>query len=107
MGFSFFWYNEHMIKIVGNEIWRGGEKIGWIEDAVHVRAHDGTKMGHFEDKFIYDKEGKKAAYIEGDFLFAEGGNAETKIPLDKVAEDIVGGVIPDGVRAAIYVLLGS
>ncbi len=26
-----------MVKIVGNDIWRGGQKVGWI-DGDHIRA---------------------------------------------------------------------
>jgi len=93
-----------MIKLVGNEIWRGGEKIGWVAGN-HVFAHDGKKVGFFEANFIYSESDKKVARIEGDFLYAEGG--ESKVPLEKIAEDVTGGVITDIARAAIYILLGS
>ena len=35
-----------MVKIIGNDIWRGGEKIGWIEGD-YVRDRDGKKLGLF------------------------------------------------------------
>lgn len=95
-----------MIKIVGNEIWRGGEKIGWV-DGGHIRDHADNKVGFFDEKFVYNENDHKVAYIEGDFLYSEGGTAAAKIPLEKVAEDVSGGVIPGIARAAIYILLGS
>ncbi len=96
-----------MIKIVGNEIWRAGEKIGWI-DGDHVRAHDGRKLGYFHDRFVHGEDGRKLAYIEGDDLVSYGaGSGEGKVPLEKVSEAVEGGVLPEIGKCAVYVLLGS
>ncbi len=95
-----------MIKLQGNEIWRGGEKIGWI-DGHHIFDRDGRKLGAFEENFVYNEDGKKVAYIQGDFLYAEGGSADAKTSLEKIAEDVGGGVAAEICRAAIYILLGS
>jgi hypothetical protein len=91
-----------MIKIVGNELWREGEKVGWVEGS-HIRAHDGRKLGYVEGNFIYSEEGHKVAYIEEGHLFSDGGNA--KLPLEKVNEEVTGGVLPENAKCAIYVLL--
>jgi hypothetical protein len=93
-----------MVKIIGNDIWRGGEKIGWVEGA-RIRAHDGTKLGYFEGNFVYGEDGHKLAYIEGDHLVSYG--SDTKIPLEKIAEEIEGGVLPEIGKCAVYVLLGD
>ena len=94
-----------MLKILGNDIWRGGEKIGFIESN-HVRDHNNKKLGFFEGKFVYDEDGHKIAYIEGDHLFSStGGNA--RVQLEEVNEKIVGGVLPEIGKCAIYVLLGD
>jgi hypothetical protein len=93
-----------MIKIVGNDIWRGGEKVGFI-DGNYIRAHDSRKLGYFEDRFVYSEEGHKLAYVEGDHLFSEGGSAT--VPLERVNEEIVGGVLPEIGKCAVYVLLGD
>ncbi len=93
-----------MLKLVGNDIYRAGQKIGWVEGN-HIKARDGKKLGYFESKFVYDSSGKKIAYIEEDYLVSEGGNA--KIHLEKISEEIVGGVIPEIGKCAIYVLLGD
>jgi hypothetical protein len=93
-----------MIKMMGNEIWRGGEKIGWIEGK-NIMDRGGKKQGFVEGDHIYDEGDNKIAYVEGDFLIAHGGTS--KIPLEKIAEDVEGGVISAITRAAIYILLGS
>lgn len=92
-----------MIKIEGNDIWRAGEKIGWV-DGSHIRAHDGKRLGYFEGSHVYNILGQRVAYVDGDHLFSEGSN-EGKIPLEKINEEIVGGVLPEIGKCAIYVLL--
>ena len=93
-----------MVKIIGHDIWRGGQKIGWI-DGDRIRTHDDKKLGYFEGNYVYSEEGHKLAYMEGDHLISYGGNS--KIPLEKVSEAIEGGVLPLIGKCAVYVLLGS
>jgi hypothetical protein len=93
-----------MVKIVGNTVWRGEEKAGWIEGD-KIRAHDGTKLGYFEGNFVYSEGGHKLAYIEGDYLVTYGGGS--KVPLEKVSEEVEGGVLPEIGKCAVYVLLGG
>ena len=95
-----------MIKIVGNDIWRGGEKVGWV-DGDYVRDRDGKKLGYFQDKYIYDMNAHKIAYVEEDFLISQGSGSEAKIRLDEIAENVEGGVLPEIAKCAIYVLLGD
>ncbi len=91
-----------MIKIDGNTIWRDGSKIGWMEGN-HVRAHDGTKMGYFEGNNIYNNNGNKVAYTQGNYLYSESG--DKKVPMEKISEQIVGGIVSDIAKCAIYILL--
>jgi len=93
-----------MIKIVGQELWRGGEKIGWVEER-HIFAHDGRKVGYFENNFVYNMDGHKLAYIEGDHLISYGSNS--KVGLEHVNENIQGGVLDELGKCAVYVLLGD
>lgn len=93
-----------MIKIVGSDIWRAGQKIGWIEGD-HIHAHDGTKLGYFQSNFVFGEDGHKLAYLEGDRLVSYGGDSH--IPLEKINEAIEGGVLPEIGKCAVYVLLGS
>ena len=95
-----------MIKILGNDLWRNGEKIGWIEGD-HVRDRDGKKLGYFQDRFVYDMSGHKLAWIEEDYLVSQGSGSEAKLRLDQVAEEIEGGVMPELAKCAVYVLLGD
>ena len=95
-----------MIKILGNDLWRNGEKIGWIEGD-HVRDRDGKKLGYFQDRFVYDMSGHKLAWIEEDYLVSQGSGSEAKLRLDQVAEEIEGGVLPELGKCAVYVLLGD
>ena len=95
-----------MVKLIGNDIYRGGQKIGWLEGN-HVRDRAGNRVGYFEENFVYNKDGHKIAYLEGDFFMPYGGSSASKVRLEQIAEDVTGGVIPEIARAAIYILLGS
>ena len=101
-----FCYTDDMVKLIDKSIYRGGEKIGWIEND-HIFNHSGEKLGYFEGHSIYDHSGHKIAYIENDFLVPQGGSSTSKVRLEDVAGDVTGGVIPEIARAAIYILLGS
>ena len=92
-----------MIKIVGNNIWRGGEKIGWLQDD-NVYSHENRKIGYFSDNDIYNQEGRKVGYIEGDYIKTVDGK---EIRLEDNREHVVGGSISDLARAAIRLLLGD
>ena len=94
-----------MVKIIGNEIWRSGEKIGWVEDD-HIRDRAGKRLGYFRDRFVYDMDDHKIAYIEQDYLISQGSGSEAKIRLNEVAENIEGGVLSEIGKCAVYVLLG-
>jgi hypothetical protein len=95
-----------MVKLIGNDVWRAGDKIGWI-DGNHVRDREGKRLGYFRDKYVYDMDDHKIAYIEQDYLVSEGSGSEAKIRLDQVAENIEGGVLPEIGKCAVYVLLGD
>jgi len=94
-----------MLKIIGDNVYRNGEKVGWVERN-YVLDHRGIKLGYFDNKFIYNHERRRQAYIEGDHLYSEGSKF-SKISLDKINEDIEGGILPMIAKAAVYVLLGG
>lgn len=97
-----------MVKIMGNEVWRANEKIGWIEDNKHIRARDNKRIGYFEENFVRDEQGHKIAYINGDHLYSIGRNtSDAKMELSKINESIIGGVISEIGRCAVYILLGN
>ena len=95
-----------MVKLIGNDVWRSGEKIGWIEGS-HIRDRDGKKLGYFEDKYVRDLDGHKIAFIEQDHLVSQGSGSEARIHLDRVAEEVQGGVLSEIGKCAVYVLLGN
>jgi hypothetical protein len=95
-----------MVKLIGNDVWRGSEKIGWIEGD-YVRDRDGKRLGYFQSNYVYDADAHKIAFIEGDYLISEGSGSEAKIGLDKIAEEIQGGVLSEIGKCAVYVLLGN
>ena len=97
------WYTVSMLKIIGNDIYRAEEKIGWI-DGNHIYAHDGKKLGYFDSGHVYNADTDKVAYIEGDELLDAGGSR--KAHLEEVSEAIEG-IVPMATKCAIYVLLGS
>ena len=92
-----------MLKLVGNDVYRASEKIGWIEGN-HVFGHDGRKLGYFDSLRIYDINADKVAYVEGDTLYDAAGNH--KAHLEDISEDIEGVLGTTG-KCAIYVLLGT
>lgn len=92
-----------MIKIIGNDITRGGEKIGWIEGN-DIYDENGTKLGYFMNEDIYSAQGTKLGYIARNSLHANDGET---LDLDNMRREITGGSYPDLTRAAIYLLLGD
>ena len=94
-----------MLKIMDNDIYRSSVKVGSF-DTRHIWAHDGKKLGYFEDRYVYATDGRKLAWIEGNYLDS-GSGSSTRISLDKVNESIVGGLLPEIGRCAIYVLVGA
>jgi len=92
-----------MITIVGNDMRRGGEKIGWIEEN-DLYNEDGKKVGYWSSNDIYDASGRKFGYIEGNYLYASDGH---KFELDDIRKEITGGSLSDLERAAVRLLLGD
>ena len=95
-----------MINIKDNDLWRGGEKVGYIEGD-HIVDHAGKKLGHFSEseKKIYDESDKEVGKIVGNHITFPGD--EHFIRLEDNQEQIVGGVYSDVVRAAIRIFLGE
>ena len=92
-----------MIKIIGNDLWRGGSKIGWLEDN-DVFGDDGRKAGYYLGNDIYGADGRKLAYLQGNRLYVLDGQ---ELQMDDVRRKIGGGSLGDLGRAAIRVLLGE
>ncbi|MBU6141533.1 hypothetical protein KGO95_00250 [Patescibacteria group bacterium] len=94
-----------MVKITGNDIWRDGQRIGWIENN-YIRARDGKRLGYYSGKYIYAENGSKLAFIEGDYLCSETDPAK-KVRLETINETITGGIFPEICKCTVYILLGN
>ncbi len=92
-----------MIEIDGSTLWRGGEKIGWVEN-YRVYAKDGYELGYYENGKIYDRNGHELGWIEGDYLKTPSGNS---IKLEYINDEISGGDFSELARAAVRLLLGD
>lgn len=93
-----------MIKISGNDIWRGGQKIGWIEGN-DIYSSGAGKVGYFQSNDIYRRDGTKVGYIEGNKLYSTTDGRSFR--LDDIRNKIRGGSVSDLTRAAIRLLIGE
>jgi hypothetical protein len=93
-----------MIKIVGNEILRGGEKIGYIREN-DIFEVGGSKIGYYIGDHIYDYNRRKIGYIDDGYIKYENSNRKISISENKL--HVSGGVISDVCRAAIRLLFGD
>jgi len=92
-----------MLKITGNDIRRGGVKIGWV-DGNDVRDEEGKKLGYFTSNDIYRADGKKLGFVIGNDLHFTSGRT---IRLDDVKDKyVVGGGISNLARCAVLILIG-
>lgn len=96
-------YTDIMIKIVGNDLMRAGQKLGWIQ-ANDIYDQEGRKLGYFTGNDIFDEAGTKIGWLVGNDLHARDGRM---IRLDENRKVVSGGSYPDLVRAAIRLLLGE
>ena len=95
-----------MIKMIGNDVWRSGEKIGWVEgDYVHDK--EGNRLGYFQDHAIFDVDGHKIAYVGGGHLISQDADSEARVSLDDIDKVVKDCILPEIAKCAIYVLLGS
>lgn len=97
-------YYSYMLKIVGNDIWRSGTKIGYIQ-AERIYNYEGRKVGYFTSNDIYTADGHKRGYLRGNLLEIVGDG--TTVELDNIREKIGGGSISDIARATIFLVLGD
>ena len=93
-----------MIKVIGNDFWRGGQKVGFLSGD-HIIDHEGTKIGNIMGDHIYDKHGNKVAFIEGDYIYII--NPSRKIRIEDNNQEVFGGTLTSIQKAAARVLFGE
>lgn len=94
-----------MINIIGNEIRRDNEIIGYI-DGNYIRNHKNERVGYFEENYVRDANTNKLGYIDGEYFYSQTSRSSF-VELDKINAGISGGVIPEIGKCAIYELLGG
>jgi len=94
-----------MIKIVGNDIKRDGEKIGWI-DGNDIRDMSNRKLAFVKgDDIFRGSDGIKMAFIEGVYIIISSGK---KISVtENNSKHVVGGSASNEMRAAIRLFFGD
>jgi len=92
-----------MLKIIGNDITRGGKKIGYVTENDVYDEH-GRKVGYFTSNDVYDASGHKRGYLEGDSIHLTEGKT---IRISENHKDVEGGSLSDLARAAVRLLLGD
>ena len=92
-----------MIKIIGNDISKNGQKIGWIQSD-DIYDSSGRKLGYYSGNDIYNSSGTKIGYVEGGSIKKQNG---TVISIQQNRLRITGGSYSDICKAAIRLLFGD
>ena len=94
-----------MIHVSGNEIYRGGKKIGNLRGN-DVWSYDGNKMGYIEESAgdIFNSSGRKVAWLEGDYIRTV---SDRNIRITENNNYVSGGALSSAYRAGIRILLGD
>ena len=95
-----------MIKLINNDIFRDGTKIGWIIGD-YLYDHNGKKLGFATtDNLVYDEvTGKKLAHIDGDFVYNPDTGAKTR--LEEAIAEIETPALSNIMRVAIRIFFGN
>lgn len=94
-----------MIKIIGNDIKRDGEKIGWI-DGNDVRDMSNRKLGYvIGDDIFRGSDGFKTAFVDGAYIISFSGKKMSVTENNQ--KHVTGGLISNEMRAAIRLFFGD
>ncbi len=94
-----------MIDVRGNDLWRGGQKIGYVQGN-NIFSHTGQKLGYVSGNHVYNaQDNRKLAYLEGDFIHDAQSNQKMRI--EDSHQHVSGGELSDTHRAAVQMLLGD
>lgn len=99
-----------MLKIIGDEIFRDNKKVGWIKDEHHIRSHDDKQLGYFTNEFIFNNDGRRLAYVKGDYLYQYGASLSdphSRTPLEVVNAAMPGCILPEMAKCAIFMFIGG
>ena len=95
-----------MIKIIGNDIKRDGEKIGWIEGN-DVRDMSNRKLAFVKgDDIFRGSDGLKIAFIEGSYIIISSSGKKISV-VENNTRHVAGGPASNEMRAAIRLSFGD
>ncbi len=92
-----------MIRIEGNHIWRGTDKIGWVEGN-HLYNEEGDRVGYWSGDALYDIHGNRLLHIHNNRVIDRGGK---EAHLDDVIETIPSASMSEIARVAIKTFFGG
>ncbi len=93
-----------MVKIIGNDLMREGQKIGWISGN-DIFDGSGHKIGWFSSNDVYNRDGNKIGYVDGSYIRQVGSSAPILVQDNN--KHVAGGAYSDICRAAIRLLIGD
>ncbi len=92
-----------MIKIEGHRVWRGGDKIGYVEGN-HLYNEDGERVGYWSGDSLYDMKGDRLLRVRENRVIDRNGEEHH---LDDLIEDIPSASMPELARLAIKTFFGD
>lgn len=97
-----------MIKIVGNDIKRDGEKIGWIEGN-DIRDMSNRKLAFVKgDDIFRGSDGVKMAFIEGAYIIISSSGKKLSVTENNQNHvTMPSGSVSNEIKAAIRLSFGD
>jgi len=93
-----------MLKIVGNDILKDSQKIGWLSGN-DIFNLSNEKIGYYSGNDIYNHRGLKIGYVDGSIIKMAGNSMQISVQENRLR--ISGGAYSDVCRAAIRLLFGD
>ena len=93
-----------MIKVEGQNLWRGGVKIGYVsQNSIFDDA--GKKLGYCSANNIYDANGRRIAWLDGNNIYFS--DSSPKIRIEDNEQVVIGGSFSSAINAAVRLFLGD
>lgn len=93
-----------MVKIIGNDLTRNGQKIGYLQGN-DVYDAGGRKLGYYTSNDVYNHDGMKIAWLESSYIkYADG---RKPLPLEMARKQVTGGAYSDLCRVATLLFVGA
>ncbi len=91
-----------MLEVRGIYVYRGGEKIGWV-NSNSIYDHTGKKLGYFTTDAVYAINGARMAHIDGNHVYFGGKSMD----LEDLIDHIAAVNLSDPARVAVITFLGE